>query len=173
MGGKVTLRPLGPEDAPLLLKWLTDPAVLEWYEGRDNPFTPEKVQEHFYGGDEVSRYAVLYEGGPVGYVQTYRLEEEERAEYGCPEELAPAFGMDQFIGETDCWGRHIGRAFMGLALERLAAEGARVVYVDPHADNGRAIRCYEACGFKKCRFLPRHELHEGVRRDCWLMEYRV
>ena len=49
--GPVALRPLKAEDASLLLRWLTDPAVLEWYEGRDRPFTPQMVQEHFYKED--------------------------------------------------------------------------------------------------------------------------
>ena len=169
--GPVSLRPLTPADAPCLLQWLTDPAVLEWYEGRDRPFTPALVQEHFYGGGDLSRSVILYEGKPVGYVQVYPLAGEGRAAYGCPDAPFPAFAMDQFIGEPGCWGRHIGRRFVALVLGYLAAEGARAVYVDPHTDNERAIHCYEACGFKKVRLLPGHELHEGSWRDCWLMEY--
>ena len=120
--GDVSLRLLAPEDAPYLLKWLTDPAVLEWYEGRDRPFTPEMVQEHFYGEDEVSRCAILYEGRPVGYVQVYPFKD--------------GFAMDQFIGEPDCWGRHIGRTFIGQILDYLVKiENAQAVYVDPHTDN--------------------------------------
>ena len=42
--------------------------------------------------------------------------------------------------------------------------------LDPHVDNERAIRCYEACGFHKVKKLPKHELHDGVWVDCWLME---
>lgn len=37
----------------------------------------------------------------------------------------------------------------------------------------RAIRCYEACGFRKVKRLPAHELHEGQWKDCWLMEYQA
>lgn len=155
---KVSLRPLSQADAPLLLKWLTDPAVLEWYEGRDNPFTQEKVQEHFYCQDEVSRYAVLYEGSPVGYVQVYPFKD--------------GYAMDQFIGEPGCWGKHIGRTFIGMILAYLVEnKSARAVYVDPRTVNERAIRCYEACGFKKVELLPKGELHEGEYQDCWLMKY--
>ena len=53
-----------------------------------------------------------------------------------------------------------------------AAEGARAVILDPHDNNPRALRCYEACGFQKIKFLPAHELREGQWEDCWLMEYR-
>lgn len=31
-----------------LAKWLSDPAVLEFYEGRDSPFDVNKVQQVFY-----------------------------------------------------------------------------------------------------------------------------
>jgi len=149
---------LRKEDAPHLLRWLTDPTVLEWYEGRDNPFTPAMVQEHFYCEDELSRSIILYEGNPVGYVQVYPFED--------------GFAMDQFIGEPGCWGKHIGRTFIRLVLDYLAEkENAQAVYVDPHTDNERAIRCYEACGFRKGKMLPRNELHEGEYRDCWLMQY--
>ncbi len=36
------------EDNVLLAKWLSDLSVLEFYEGRDNPFDLDKVNEVFY-----------------------------------------------------------------------------------------------------------------------------
>ncbi|WP_309138169.1 GNAT family N-acetyltransferase [Priestia megaterium] len=45
------------------------------------------------------------------------------------------------------------------------------IVLDPQAWNQRAIACYEKCGFKKVKYLPKHEYHEGELRDCWLMEY--
>jgi len=42
---------------------------------------------------------------------------------------------------------------------------ARKVVLDPHVTKPRAIRCYEKWGFRKVKLLPRHELHEGERRD--------
>ncbi len=35
--GDVGLRTLEPSDAGLLVKWLSDPVVLEFYEGRNRP----------------------------------------------------------------------------------------------------------------------------------------
>lgn len=34
-------------DAPIISKWLTDPEVLQYYEGRDNPQSVEEVLAHF------------------------------------------------------------------------------------------------------------------------------
>ena len=79
--------------------------------------------------------------------------------------------MDQFIGEVDLWNRGLGtRAVLLLLTYLFRSEGARKVTLDPHADNFRAIRCYEKCGFRKVKLLPAHEMHEGANRDCWWME---
>lgn len=172
--GPVSLRPLSREDAPLLLKWLTDPRVLEWYEGRDHTFTPELILEHFYPEeDPLCRSVIQWEGRDVGYVQCYPLDREGLEEYKYPYPERNPFAADQFLGEPDCWGKGIGRAFLSLLVEYLTRTcSAGAVLLDPHVNNLRAIRCYEACGFQKLKLLPAHELHEGVWEDCWLMEYR-
>lgn len=48
---KVGIRLLAPSDADYLLKWLTNPAVLEFYEGRDFKCSIETIQEDFYDAD--------------------------------------------------------------------------------------------------------------------------
>lgn len=35
------------DDVSIISKWLTDPEVLQYYEGRDNPQSVEKVLDHF------------------------------------------------------------------------------------------------------------------------------
>ncbi len=171
---KLLIRPLTPEDARLLLRWLTDPAVLEWWEGKSAVFTPQRVQEDFYTEEPFLRRCIIeYEDSPIGYLQVYRLTDEERAEYDYPHPELVSFGLDQFIGEPAYWNRKIGRRFLSMMLDRLCLqEGAQSVVLDPHADNLRAIRCYEACGFRRLKLLPAHELHDGTMVDCWLMEYR-
>lgn len=170
--GSAIVRELRSEDAPLLLQWLSNPEVLAFYEGRDVRFTPEMIREKFFDG-ELSRCIVEWEGKPAGYIQFYPVEGEDRLEYQFtgPEQIV--FAMDQFLGEPELWGKGIGRRFIRLILTHLFEEyGAQAVLLDPHADNLRAIRCYEACGFQKEGFLPAHELHEGEKRDCWLMVCR-
>lgn len=53
----------------------------------------------------------------------------------------------------------------------LVQQKADRIVMDPQTRNERAIHCYEKCGFKKVRLLPKQELHEGIYQDCWLMEY--
>lgn len=46
-----------PDDAAVLLKWMTDMRVLEFYEGRDKRYTPELIQEDFFEDE--------YSGSPL------------------------------------------------------------------------------------------------------------
>lgn len=169
--GPVALRPLRPSDAPLLLRWLTDLRVLEYWEGPHTVFTPERIQEDFFVDEwNASRCVIEYGGQPVGYIQAYQLDEEMFGEYEYPCTDRKAFGIDQFIGEPELWGKGVGRQFVQLICQHLHTHaGAQAVVLDPHAGNERAIRCYEACGFRKVKLLPKHELHDGVLVDCWLM----
>ena len=60
----VTLRLLEPSDAPLLLRWLKDPRVLEYWEGPHEVFTPGRIREEFYeAADPTTRCLVQYGGG--------------------------------------------------------------------------------------------------------------
>nr|WP_154982959.1 GNAT family N-acetyltransferase [Paenibacillus xylanexedens] len=173
--GKLTVRLLQTEDEQLLVKWLSDPEVLQYYEGRDQPHDLELVRAHFYNqDDEAARCIVEYDGGAIGYIQFYELETEERAEYGYADNGEIIYGTDQFIGETNCWNKGIGSQLVNSMTAYLIQEKhARRVVMDPQAWNERALSCYEKCGFKRVKQLPQHELHEGQMRDCWLMEYTL
>lgn len=162
---ELTIQPLRIEDANHLSKWLSNPALLEYYEGRDQPFPIEKVMETFFLEEEgLSRYIFTFEEKPIGYIQTYTVEDEK----------VKTFGMDQFIGETDYWNKGIGTLLVHTIVNYLATQksAARII-MDPQASNKRAIRCYEKCGFEKVKLLPKHELHEGEFRDCWLIELLI
>lgn len=160
------------DNQKVLLNWLSNPEVLRYYEGRDQVFTPEKIKQDFFSlQDEVVRCIVYYYKEPIGYLQFYEINGEEREVYQYGKEVI--FGMDQFIGEPHFWNKGIGTRLITLVSQYLLDEkDADWVVVDPQTGNERAIRCYEKCGFEKVKLLPKRELHEGVYRDCWLMERR-
>ena len=79
--------------------------------------------------------------------------------------------MDQFIGEPKYWSKGIGSSFLKMMASHLKENmAAERVLLDPHQDNKRAIRAYEKAGFKIIKSLPKHEMFEGEKVDCWLME---
>jgi aminoglycoside 6'-N-acetyltransferase len=166
------VRTLGSDDVQDLCRWLSDPAVLEFYEGRDRPLDPETARRCYLWkqGSPVTACIVEWHGRPIGFAQFYPLDAAEKTALGYPP-AEPVLGMDQFIGEPACWNQGIGTRLVAAMVEYLrSVQGAGRVVVDPRIDNPRAIRCYEKCGFRKLRILPGHEMHEGRLRDCWLME---
>jgi aminoglycoside 6'-N-acetyltransferase len=162
------------EDYALLAHWLSDPCVLEFYEGRDQPFTIEKVREKYaprvLAPEKVTPCLMEYERQPMGYLQFYPA---DAAEYQFEGHGEKVYGLDLFIGEPQYWGRGLGPQFIRLLLTYLFEQrGVDWVVLDPHVDNLRAIRAYEKCGFRKVKILPKHEWHEGKEVDCWLMAVR-
>ncbi|QED46707.1 GNAT family N-acetyltransferase [Cytobacillus dafuensis] len=172
--GKLNVRKLEKKDNYLLAKWLSDPKVLEFYEGRDNPFDLEKVNTEFYNpNDDVNGCIIEFEGVDIGYIQYYELDDETREKYGYSKNTEVIYGIDQFIGEPAYWNKGIGTILVHSMVEYLIIEKhADFVVMDPQVCNERALKCYEKCGFKKVKLLPKNELHEGEYRDCWLIEYR-
>ena len=95
------IRSLLNKDKTRLVKWLSNPEVLQYYEGRDNPFDLEKMEREFFKGeDDVTRCLVEFDGTPIGYVQYYEIDVSERKFYGYAGSKDVIYGMDQFIGEV-------------------------------------------------------------------------
>ncbi|WP_199256861.1 MULTISPECIES: GNAT family N-acetyltransferase [Bacillaceae] len=171
----LVVRELVETDKDILAKWLSDPHVLEYYEGRDRPHDIEMVTKHFYNRQnrEIAGCIIEYEGVEIGYIQFYPLEEDEKKVYGYADNCETIYGTDQFIGEISYWNKGIGKLLVSSMIDFLVKEkGADRVVMDPQSWNMRAIACYEKCGMKKVKYLPKHEMHEGELRDSWLMEYK-
>lgn len=84
---ELIVRPLIKDDANKLVKWLSDPVILQYYEGRDNPFDLKKVHQVFYTqNDQTSRCIIEWEGQAIGYIQYYPLDDDEKRTYGLNEE---------------------------------------------------------------------------------------
>jgi len=170
---KLIVRGLECSDKHQIVKWLSDSKVLKYYEGRNNTFDEERVEENFYDYDvNKIRCIIEYDQKPIGYIQYYIVNEEELKEYGYSNFNGIIFGTDQFIGENEYLAHGIGTELMKLIINYLSTEkGAEKIVLDPQAWNERAIKCYEKSGFVKVNLLLKHELHEGELKDCWLMEY--
>lgn len=144
---------------------------MKFYEGRDNTFSEKDILRKFFNrDDEVSRCMVVYQGKDIGFIQYYPINKATStlAEYF---EMQRVYGLDQFIGDSNYWNKGIGTQLISSMVNYLKTqkEATRIV-MDPMTSNGRAIKCYEKCGFKKIKILREHILHEGDYRDCWLME---
>lgn len=169
------IRNLKHEDFSLLYKWLTDEKVLEFYGGRDKKYTLETIKEHYteLWKDEIIRVIIEYLGKPIGYGQIYKMYDELYEDYHYPKTNEIVYGMDQFIGEVEYWSKGIGTKYIKMIFDFLKNErNANAVILDPHQNNLIAIKAYQKAGFRIVEDLPEHELHEGKKEDCYLMEYR-
>jgi len=161
------------EDYELMAKWLSDEKVLKYYGGRGNPFNLEKIIEKYsprvLGKDKVSPCIVEFDRNPIGYIQYFKLSENDKHEYELST-IEKTYGIDLFIGEIRYWNQGFGTLIIKTILEDLfQKKKAKKVVVDPATRNQRVIRCNEKCGFRKVKLLLKHELHEGIYIDCWLM----
>jgi RimJ/RimL family protein N-acetyltransferase len=158
-GDKVILRPLTDADVPLLARWLFDPAVNQWLQLSEDPptlRTVEAMRERYERmrddwGAKIWRIDVAETGQPIGQAELVDIHPlQRRAE------------MHLAIGEANNRSGGYGTA----AVHRLLAHafndlGLRRVYAMTDEDNGRAIRCFEKCGFVCEGTLRQHRLRHG------------
>lgn len=173
---RVSFRTMNEDDLALILKWLTDDRVLEFYDGRDKKYTQKTIREQYteQWADELYRVIIQYDTTPIGYAQIYRVQGKLLDEYNYHKTDEKIYAMDQFIGEPEYWNMGIGAEYCRVACQYLRTElGADGVILDPRKNNPRAIRAYQKAGFEIIKELPEHELHEGKKEDCVLMEWRA
>lgn len=168
----LVVREIVPADETFLVKWLSTPSVLEFYEGRDRTFNLQRVREKFLNrNDGVKRHIVAFENHPIGYIQYYSVVSSNPI-YDQKWADETVYGIDQFIGEPSYWNKGLGTTLVKIMTSYLTnVMNADRVILDPQVTNLRAIKCYEKCGFRKILRLPKHEYHEGAYRDCWLMTF--
>ena len=130
---RLFVRELSKEDKFLLAKWLSDPEVLQYYEGRDRPLDLAQVEEDFFGeADDETRCLILYDEKPIGYVQFYPVGDEERRIYGYSNPSEILYGMDQFIGEPEYWNKGIGTQLVEMLVAYLLTQkNADRIVMDP------------------------------------------
>jgi len=164
-------------DYQAMARWLSDPRVLEFYDGRDHPLSLasaiEKYSPRILAADGMTPCLLILQDEPVGYMQYYAVNDDSKAAYGfdANQHATSLYAFDQFMGEPERWNQGLGTRAVTLLVEYLFRQKkARKIVIDPQARNPRAIRCYEKCGFRKVKLLPENELHEGKMEDCWLME---
>jgi len=135
---RYSFRPLTPADVPLVQTWLARPHVAEWWD------EPDEIFEAL--ADPATRlWIVSLDGRPFAYMQDYDPHAWPGHHFS---DLPPGSrGIDQYIGEADLLEQGHGAAFIRAHVERMFAEGAPAIGVDPSPDNPRAIRCYEKAGF--------------------------
>ena len=151
MAPAVTLRPCLPADWELVQAILRDPGVAPWWGEVGDSLADELAEP----------YLVLADGEAAGVLDV--VEEPE------PDYRHAA--LDIVLRER-FQNRGIGRTALRAAIEMLVSErGHHRFTIDPAAVNERAIRCYEAVGFRRVGVLREYERGpDGRWRDGLLLD---
>ncbi|RIW32070.1 GNAT family N-acetyltransferase [Bacillus salacetis] len=143
------IRLMNWDDIDLMVKWLNDSNVLEFYE--EPPSTKQRVIKKYGPRIDGHHYVVPciveYSRQPIGYIQYYKVPQSELKRYGLDEDHY--FGIDQFIGDTRLWGKGIGTRMIQMMLQYLLERGASKVVLEVKKVNERAISSYKKCRFEK------------------------
>jgi aminoglycoside 6'-N-acetyltransferase len=157
-GDRVRLEPLAEEHVSALAALGAEPEVARWWPDIDEA---ELLEKAHYDGREETFYAIVHDGEPVGLIQS---SEELKPEYRHAQ-------IDVFLG-TRVHGQGLGRdAVRTLALHLARDRGHHRLTIDPAGANERAIRCYEAVGFRRVGVMRRYwRGPDGEWQDGLLMD---
>jgi aminoglycoside 6'-N-acetyltransferase len=156
-GPRLQLRPMRLDDVPRLASIAAEPEVARWW----GEVPESELRTMASGGAESEGFAIEVGGEVVGMIQLY---EEPDPQYRHA-------GIDIFLSSA-ATGRGLGReAVQALASHLLEERGHHRLTIDPAAANDRAIRCYEAVGFRPVGVMRRYERGpDGSFHDGLLME---
>jgi aminoglycoside 6'-N-acetyltransferase len=136
-------RPAIRKDLPLLRRWLRTPEVVRWW---GDPREQAALLREDLDEPAMVMRIVSFAGRAFAYAQDYAVHAWPQPHFAHLPQGTRA--IDSFIGVPDMIGRGHGAIYLRLLAERLRAEGAPVVAIDPDQDNLRARRAYEKAGFR-------------------------
>src|SRR5947209_10445246 len=146
-----------PQDVPLLAAIASEPEVARWW--GDVP--ESELVAKAAGEDDVEAFVIELDGDVVGLIQVYEH----------PDPQYRHAGIDLFLSSA-ATGRGLGREAVRLLADHLLDDrGHHRLTIDPAAGNERAIRCYEAVGFRRVGIMRLYERGpDGAFHDGLLME---
>ena len=167
-GARVRLRRLERTDLPTFHRWANDRDVVAWARFSPDHMTSlaalEKSFEKELAGEETDRVTYIIEertsGRAVGWcvVRTW-----DRKHVNA--------GLGIALGEKDLWGKGYGTEAMELLLQIVFDhQGWHRAELGTLAENKRAIRSFEKCGFRKVGIEREAVFFNGEHHDVLLME---
>ena len=154
-GKRLTLRPLSDEDVEELAATITAPGVREWWGTDDDS---DGLRETLLG--DGAAFAIEVDGALAGWLAYSEESDPDYRHAGLDIILAPRY-QDQGLGSEA-----LRMAIRWLIQER----GHHRFTIDPAVDNERAIRAYEAVGFRPVGVLRRYERGADGWHDNLLMD---
>ncbi len=152
---EIRFRPLEDGDLRRMHGWLSDPAVVEWWEGRDVSW-PAVVQRYGSGRtDAIEHWIALHEGEPIGWLQCYAASSEAQGEayhWRAHLDLAETGAIDYLVAREAKRGRGLGSSMLRAFVRDVAFPRHpewRFVAAGPFEANVPSCRALEKAGFER------------------------
>ncbi|SEB59933.1 GNAT family N-acetyltransferase [Nitratireductor aquibiodomus] len=165
---QIDIIPVTAGHYPLLLDWLHQPHVREWWGDPDTELA--HIRDMVEGRDTTRPFVIRLDGKPIGYIQYWFVADNRSPDIlekdpwvsELPED---AVGVDLTIGEAELLSRGVGSRAVRLMVRRLLDAGHASIIIDPDRENRRAVRAYEKAGFRPIPHL------EGRTGSVLIMQY--
>jgi aminoglycoside 6'-N-acetyltransferase len=138
-----SFRPVLRGDLARLRRWLHAPEVKRWWGGPREQFELLRAD---LNEPRMAMRIVSFNRRSFAYVQDYEVHAWSQPHLAHLPQGSRA--IDSFIGWPSMIGLGHGQAYLRLLADRLCAEGAPLVAIDPATHNVRARRAYEKAGFR-------------------------
>ncbi len=157
-GRHVTLRPVDPDDAPILAEILVEPGVARWWGAWDVERVRRDLTE---AHPDEEGFAIEHDAAVIGYIQSV-------------EESEPDFrhaSIDLFV-RTSAQRRGLGPdSIRTHAAHHIDDSGHHRITIDPAAANSQAIAAYERVGFRPIGIMREYQrMTDGTWVDALLMD---
>lgn len=155
--GRVVLRPLAEADLDAIVEILRHPEVRPWWGDYDEA----RLRADYLGEGSDSAFAIVLDEHVAGIIGYWEEDEPDHRHAG----------MDIAVA-ADLHGQGVGaEALVTLARHLVEERGHHRLVIDPAVANERAIRAYEAIGFRRVGVMRKAERSpDGEWRDALLMD---
>ncbi len=146
---EIAFRPLAHDDLPTFRAWLETPHVREWWRD-DVDETVETYRKELEEGSTTSFFVIQADSKDVGFIQSYRVEDEPEYHEGV--KIDAAVAIDLFVGDASLIGTGFGPRLITAFIEQIVRTrypAAKYAVTSPNVDNARSIRAFEKAGFVK------------------------
>lgn len=140
---EVSFEPVAEGHLPMLLAWLSEPHVRQWW---GDPDVELGLIRDGCAKGEVDGFVFRVKGGGAGYIQSW-VPSEYDEEPWAKDLSGDTPGVDIFIGPPEMTGKGVAAMALRAFAARLFESGAARIVIDPDAGNRRAVRAYAKAGF--------------------------
>ena len=136
----ISLRQVNDDDLEMIMNWRSEPSVYQYFYDQREPLIWEKHLEWWGARNNRVDWIILLNEDkkqiPVGSINCVNLESD-----------SPEVGL--FVGDTDQWGKSIGKITVKLVVEWLGKRGYEKVLARVMKENERSKRLFESLGFEE------------------------